>query len=137
MKKNWIYFVIILIIISLDPKMVYWSSQGNFSHAILKLLAFQPTNKCISSFHLHILISTIHKCQIQKKEHSISKITWLKIPFTSTENIHEHHCTPFYKPFLGGKLVLHCQPRYEGLVGKSCFRPYYFLPFIETYMFLI
>ena len=56
---------------------------------------------------------------------------------TSTENIHELHCTPFYKPFLGGNPVLHCQPRYEGLVGKNCFRPYQFLPFIETYMYLI
>ena len=47
-----------------------------------------------------------------------------KFHLTSTENIHEHHCTPFYKPFLGGQPILHCQPKYEGLVGKSCFRPY-------------
>ena len=80
MKKNWIYFVIILIIISLDPKMVYWSSQGNFSNAILKLISFQPTNKCISSFHLHILISTIHMSNSKERtleDDKIKNSIWL------------------------------------------------------------
>ena len=99
MKKNLICFVIILIIISLDPKMVYWSSQGNFSNAILKLISFQPTNKCISSFHLHILISTIHKCQIQKKEHS--KMTRSKIPFDFYRKHTWASLYPILQAFLG------------------------------------
>ena len=111
MKENLIYFVIILIIISLDPKMVYWSSEGKFSNASYTNVKFIRKNTRTQHDH--------------------------KFHLTSTENIHEHHCTPFYQPFLGGQPVLHCQPKYEGLVGKSCFRPYRFLPFIETYMFLI
>ena len=136
MKKNLIYFVIILIIISLDPKMAYWSSQGNFSNAILKLLVFQPMNKCISSFHLHILMSTISS---NSKERTLDlEDDMIKNPFWLLQKTYMSTIVPHFTSLSWeGNLSFTASQDMKDLLGKSALDHTTFHHSVVSILFLI